>query len=100
MSLSLVARLEVLPEDSGNEMLAGRELPPAAVLAASQLLTARARQLRNAGFAARANLTLPLATLLDLAERPGFMPGIGVLDPALALDLAAAASRNPRSTWC
>ena len=53
-----------------------------------------------AGFAARANLTLPLATLLDLAERPGFMPGIGVLDPALVRDLAAAASRNPRSTWC
>ena len=165
-------RVEVLPEDSGNEMLAGRELPPAAVLAASQLLTARARQLRKAGipggmdelrvqayleklgvldplaairpgtdatpddgpadggggnggsggprptdpahpggagavpgevpagFAVRANLTLPLATLLDLAERPGFMPGIGVLDPALARDLAAAASRNPRSTWC
>ena len=154
-------RVEVLPEDSGNEMLAGRELPPAAVLAASQLLTARARQLRKAGigggmdelrvqayleklgvldplaairpapdasgngdphpndphpgpaggagavpgevpagFAARANLTLPLATLLDLAERPGFMPGIGVLDPALVRDLAAAASRNPRSTWC
>ena len=42
-------RVEVLPEDSGNEMLAGRELPPAAVLAASQLLTARARQLRKAG---------------------------------------------------
>ena len=53
-----------------------------------------------AGFAARANLTLPLATLLDLAERPGFMPGIGVLDPPLVRDLAAAASRNPRSTWC
>ena len=154
-------RVEVLPEDSGNEMLAGRELPPAAVLAASQLLTARARQLRKAGirggmdelrvqayleklgvldplaairpgpdasangdpdpndphpgppggaaavpgevpagFAARVNLTLPLATLLDLAERPGFMPGIGVLDPPLVRDLAAAASRNPRSTWC
>ena len=152
-------RVEVLPEDSGNEMLAGRELPPAAVLAASQLLTARARQLRKAGirggmdelrvqayleklgvldplaaagarqgpngtpdpggnsgpgpggtdpghpgpaggagggpaggagagpgevpagFAARTNLTLPLATLLELAERPGFMPGIGAVDP-------------------
>jgi hypothetical protein len=53
-----------------------------------------------AGFAARTNLTLPLATLLDLAERPGFMPGIGPIDPALVRDLAAAASRNPRSTWC
>ena len=172
-------RVEVLPEDSGNAMIAGRELPPAAVLAASQMLTARARQLRKAGidggmdelrvqayleklgvldplaaagarqatpgtpgtpddgdpggnggpgpggtdpghpgtpgpaggasavpgevpagFAARTNLTLPLATLLELAERPGFMPGIGPVDPALVRDLAAAASRNPRSTWC
>jgi hypothetical protein len=168
-------RVEVLPEDSGNQMIAGRELPPATVLAASQLLTARAHQLRKAGvaggmdelrvqayleklgvldplaairqgpdstpddgtagdgggpggpgfygpgdhghsgpargagavpgevpagFAARTNLTLPLATLLDLAERPGFMPGIGPIDPALVRDLAAAASRNPRSTWC
>jgi hypothetical protein len=173
-------RVEVLPEDSGNAMIAGRELPPAAVLAASQMLTARARQLRKAGidggmdelrvqayleklgvldplaavgqgtdgtpddgnapgdggtggpgpggtppddpghpahpgpvggagagpgevpagFAARTNLTLPLATLLNLAERPGVMPGIGAIDPDLVRALAAAASRNPRSTWC
>jgi hypothetical protein len=53
-----------------------------------------------AGFAARTNLTLPLATLLDLAERPGMMPGVGAIDPLLVRDLAAAASRNPRSTWC
>jgi hypothetical protein len=53
-----------------------------------------------AGFAARTNLTLPLATLLDLAERPGVMPGIGAIDPDLVRALAAAASRNPRSTWC
>jgi hypothetical protein len=52
------------------------------------------------GFAARVNLTLPLATLLNLAERPGTMPGIGPIDPALARDLAAAAARNPASTWC
>ena len=173
-------RVEVVPEDSGNAMIAGRELPQAAALAASQILTARARQLRKAGitggmdelraqayleklgvldpfagvgagtdatpddgstgggenggrnggpgpggthpgqpghpgpaagagtvpgevpagFAARANLTLPLATLLDLAERPGSMPGVGAIDPLLVRDLAAAASRNPRSTWC
>ena len=168
-------RVEVVPEDSGNAMIAGRELPQAAALAASQMLTARARQLRKAGiaggmdelrvqayleklgvldplagvgtaraptaapmtairggggnggpgpggthpghpgpaggagavpgevpagFAARTNLTLPLATLLDLAERPGIMPGVGAIDPLLVRDLAAAASRNPRSTWC
>jgi hypothetical protein len=34
-----------------------------------------------AGFAARVNLTLPLATLLGLAERPGVMPRIGAVDP-------------------
>ena len=37
------------------------------------------------GFARRANLTIPLATLLHLADRPGEMPGIGPLDPDLAL---------------
>ena len=52
------------------------------------------------GFAGRANLTIPAATLLGLADRPGEMAGIGPLDPDLARDLAAAAARNPRSTWC
>jgi hypothetical protein len=156
-------RVEVRAEDSGNAVIAGRELPPAAALAASQLLTARARELRKAGiaggmdelrvlayleklgvldplgskrpvegeglagtvgtppagtagtlpagtlpagpaapggFAARVNMTLPLATLLDLAERPGLLPRIGAIDPALVRELAAAAARNPASTWC
>ncbi|MGH3199838.1 MAG: DUF222 domain-containing protein, partial [Streptosporangiaceae bacterium] len=34
-----------------------------------------------AGFVGRVNLTIPLATLLDLAERPGEIPGIGPIDP-------------------
>ena len=33
------------------------------------------------GFAGRATLTVPLATLLDLADRPGEIPGIGPVDP-------------------
>ena len=33
-------------------------------------------------------------------RRPGEMDGIGVIDPDLARDLARAAARNPRSTWC
>jgi hypothetical protein len=141
-------RVEVWTEDSGNAVLAGRELPPAAALAANQLLTARARELRKAGieggldelrvlayleklgvldplstpaadeaggadrrtaeipevppggFAARANLTVPLAALLGMAERPGVMSRIGAVDPALARKLAAAAARHPGSTWC
>ena len=52
------------------------------------------------GFAARVTLTVPLTTVQDQAERPGEIPGIGPVDPALARELAAAAARNPRSTWC
>jgi hypothetical protein len=53
-----------------------------------------------AGFAGRINLTIPLATLLGLAERPGELSGLGPVDPALARDLANAAARNPKTTWC
>jgi Domain of unknown function (DUF222) len=42
-------RVEVFPELSGNTQISGRELPPAAALAASQNLDARARELRTAG---------------------------------------------------
>jgi hypothetical protein len=49
---------------------------------------------------ARANLTLPLATLLGLAERPGAGHGLGPLDPALVRDLAATTAASPHSHWC
>ena len=145
-------RVERWAEDSGNAGLAGRELPPAEVLAADQRVTAWAKELRKAGldgnmdqlrarafmdlllgadsrplstegesgrseprtpapaaslggvippgFAGRVTLTIPATTVLDLADRPGEMAGIGPIDPDLARDLAAAAARNPRSTWC
>ena len=67
------ARVERWPEDSGNAALAGRELPPAQVLAADQRITWWARQLKAAGLAggmdelrARAYLDL----LLDQDSRP------------------------------
>jgi hypothetical protein len=163
------ARVERWAEDSGNAALAGRELPPAEVLAADQRVTAWAKQLKKAGlagsmdelrarayldlllgidsrpspdgtdgdrlgveggpkgggsgppgpdgpgtpaparplagalppgFVGKVNLTIPLATLLGLADRPGEMAGIGPIDPELARDLAHAAARNPRSAWC
>ena len=52
------------------------------------------------GFASRVMLTVPLATLTDLADRPGEMSGLGPVDPWLARDLARAAARNPKTTWC
>src|SRR5690348_8509605 len=52
------------------------------------------------GFAGQVTLTVPLATAAGLADRPGEIPGIGPIDPWLARDLAAAAARNPTTTWC
>ncbi len=130
------AEVQQWAEFSGNAALAGRELPPADVMAAGQRIESWAGQLKAAGlegstgelrarafldlllgrdsrpdkaatsgmgpgaFAATVNLTIPLATLLDLADRPGEIPGIGPIDPWLARDLAAAASQNPKTTWC
>jgi hypothetical protein len=165
------ARVERWREDSGNAGLAGRELPPAAVLAMDQRITWWARQLAAAGvqggidvlraraftdlllnqdsrpaafrgttprdtdadhpagphrppgsgagpvagagpaaagyagglpagFAGRNHLTVPLATLLSLADRPGELAGLGPVDPWLARDLATASAANPRTTWC
>jgi hypothetical protein len=53
-----------------------------------------------AGPAARVGLTVPLATLAGLADRPGELGGLGPVDPWLARDLAAAAAANPKTTWC
>ncbi len=55
---------------------------------------------RPSGFAGRLHLTVPLITLLGLADRPGEIPGLGPVDPWLARDLARAAAANPQTTWC
>jgi hypothetical protein len=52
------------------------------------------------GFAGRVTLTVPLVTLTGLADRPGELGSLGPVDPWLARDLAAAAARNQRTTWC
>src|SRR5207248_2896698 len=52
------------------------------------------------GVASRVTLTVPLATLTSLADRPGELAGLGPIDPWLARDLANAAAANPRTTWC
>ena len=53
-----------------------------------------------AGFTGRNHLTVPLATLLELADRPGEIPGLGPVDPWLARDLARASAASPTTTWC
>src|SRR6478672_5100035 len=53
-----------------------------------------------AGFAGRVALTVPLATVTGLADRPGELGGIGPVDPWLARDLARAAAASPKTTWC
>jgi hypothetical protein len=53
---------------SGPPNPAGPGLPPAASVI-------------PAGFAGRLHLTIPLTTLLNLAERPGEIPGLGPIDP-------------------
>ena len=63
-------------------------------------MTAPGAGVRPAGFAGRLHLTVPLTTLLDLADRPGEIPGLGPVDPWLARDLARAAAANPTTTWC
>ncbi|HEY3651390.1 MAG TPA: DUF222 domain-containing protein [Streptosporangiaceae bacterium] len=52
------------------------------------------------GFAGRVALTVPLATVTGVADRPGEISGIGPVDPWLARDLANAAAANPKTTWC
>jgi hypothetical protein len=47
-----------------------------------------------------ADLVIPLATLLGLAERPGEGHGLGPLDPALCRELAIAAAGSPYSRLC
>jgi Domain of unknown function (DUF222) len=159
------ARVELWREDAGTAAICGFGLPPDEALAADQMISSRARELKAAGMAgnmdqlrvrayldallgqdsspvladqdsaaqgagdqtgrgpgdqasrgagdqagrdagnqtslaARINLTVPLATLLGLAERPGEAVGFGPIDPELARALAASAATNPATTWC
>jgi hypothetical protein len=97
------ARVQRWAEDSGNAALAGRELPPAEPPVPpdpAAPMTAPGAGVRPAGFVGRLHLTVPLVTLLGLADRPGEIPGLGPVDPWLARDLARAAATNPKTIWC
>jgi len=83
-------RVEVVPEDSGNAMIAGRELPPTAVLAASQMLPARACQLRQKDcFMQRTAPTRGPTQRLGDHHRLGRHPGNRSNPPAEASPLIA-----------
>ncbi len=43
---------------------------------------------------------IAVTTLTEMAGRPSVLRGTGPVDPALARDLAGAASGHPKTTWC
>ncbi len=109
------ARVEMFPETCGTAALAGRDLPPAAVLAADKHLTALAQAMKAAGqpatldiLRARAYLHLlsgqPAATLICAQQAaatpglPGSIPPAGPELPATAPDAAAPASGGLRGS--
>jgi hypothetical protein len=96
------ARVEMFPETAGTAALAGRDLPPAAVLAADQHLTALAQAMKAAGqpgtldiLRAWAYLHLlsgkPAATLLHTAEDTTAPGGLG-RQPPVGTGLQGASS--------
>jgi hypothetical protein len=148
------ARIRLWREYEGTAALGGFGLPPDEAVAADQMITSRAQELKAAGMegtmdqlrvrayldvllgqnsspvladegasdgqagprtgsqvgepassnetglAAQINLTVPLATLLGLAERPGEAAGFGPLDPDLARTMATTAAAHPATVWC
>ncbi len=64
------ARVEMFPETSGTAALAGRDLPPAAVLAADKHLTALAQAMKAAGQPGTLDILRAWAYLHLLSGRP------------------------------
>jgi hypothetical protein len=92
------ARVEVWPEGSGNSGLAGRELPPADVLAADQRLTAIAQALKDAGAPGGMDelRAAVLCALLIGRDPESLLPGpahrgLGALTGSIHLTMPAAA---------
>jgi len=89
------ARVEVWTEQSGTAALAGRDLPPAAALAADQRIDALARRLRAAGAAGplgqlRAHVYTALLlgeSVESLCPRPSSSPSAGPLAGSVNLTM-------------
>jgi len=82
------------------DLLLGKDSRPSPSPAEPPADAGRAGGQIPTGFAGRVTLTVPLATLAGLADRPGELGGLGPVDPWLARDLATAAAVNPETTWC
>ena len=52
------------------------------------------------GLGGSVNLTLPLATWLGTADRPGDITGLGPVDADTSRDLASRLAAGPATTWC
>jgi hypothetical protein len=99
------ARVERWDEHAGTAALAGRDLPPAAVIAADQHISALARGLRAAGLAGtadhlRAQVFLALlsgASAASLLPTGQHQPGPAATDPGISA-AASAPGATTRST--
>ena len=104
--LRACAYLDLLNGVSPETRIASAEEHDEAADAAEALAYAEERATRAASPAntpsqpRSADLVVPLATLLGLAERPGEIHRFGLLDPALARELANAATASPRTEIC
>ena len=86
------ARVEMFPETSGTAALAGRDLPPAGVLAADKHLTALAQAMKAAGQPGTLDILRAWAYLHLLSGKPA-----ATLIPATGTS-GAAGSQAPLST--
>ena len=97
------ARVERWDEQAGTAALAGRDLPPAGVLAADQHLSALARSLKVAGLAGTAGQLRARVFLALLSGQPvnSLLPPGEEAPPAAPEDprgLAPGTTRDPRDT--
>jgi hypothetical protein len=87
-------------DDDGRPYGDGAGDQPAPGPANGHLRSAGTRAGDGGRVAARVNLTVPLTTLLDLANAPGEVGGFGPVDAALARRLGRAAGAHPATRWC
>jgi hypothetical protein len=96
------ARDQGRPGDDGERRRSGENAPhqPAPAARQGEPAGLGGRAGGPGRLAARVNLTVPLMTLLGLADDPGEVGGFGPLDPRLAPEISRAAGAHPVTRWC